>query len=39
MFVVFVDDIIMICDDMREIEGLKSWLANEFEMKNLGKLK
>lgn len=36
---VYVDDIIVIRNDLEEREALRCQLANEFEIKDLGKLK
>ena len=32
----YVDDMLIACQDMREIDHLKGLLSNEFEMKDLG---
>ena len=37
--IVYVDDIIVIENDEREIQKLKTYLCNEFEIKDLGSLK
>jgi len=39
LFIVYVDDIVIIGDDHEEIEHLKKLLTKEFEVKDLGKLK
>jgi hypothetical protein len=36
MFIVYIDGMIIIGDDEREIAQLKIRLGNEFEVKNLG---
>lgn len=37
--ILYVDDIIVTCDNKEEIKGLESWLENEFEMKDMGNLR
>lgn len=37
--IVYVDDIIVMDNDSTEMQLLKNWLAKEFEIKELGKLK
>ncbi|XP_028105641.1 uncharacterized protein LOC114304706 [Camellia sinensis] len=37
--IVYVDDIVLIGDDVEEVPRLKEYLANEFEIKDLGSLK
>lgn len=39
ILIVYVDDIVLIGDDMEEIARLKTHLANAFEVKDLGRLK
>ncbi|GAA0184850.1 transmembrane signal receptor [Lithospermum erythrorhizon] len=39
ILIVYVDDIIVTCDDMAEIKNIKRWLATEFEVKDLGMMK
>lgn len=39
LFIVYVDDIVITGDDYDQIKHLKSLLANEFEVKDLGQLK
>lgn len=39
MFIVYVDDIVIIRDDKEKIEHMKRFLVREFEVKDLGKLK
>ena len=38
ILIVYVDDIILIGDDLDEMEKLKKILGKEFEIKNLGQL-
>ena len=38
VLIVYVNDIIVTSDDQEEIYGLKSLLAKEFEIKDLGNL-
>ena len=37
--IVYVDDIIVTGNDEEEIQRLKTYLSNEFEIKDLGSLK
>lgn len=37
--IVYVDDIIVTRDDLREMKDLQSYLSKDFEMKNLRQLK
>ena len=37
--ILYVDDIMVTRDDLEEMEKLKKKFANEFEIKDLGKLK
>lgn len=39
LFIVYVNDIVITRDDNKQIEHLKGFLAREFEVKDLGKLK
>jgi len=39
ILIVYVDDIVMIVDYITEIVDLKKYLAQEFEVKDLGQLK
>lgn len=39
ILIVYVDDIILIGDGIGELERLKNYLANDFEIKELGMLK
>uniref|UniRef100_A0A5B7CIF2 Putative Retrovirus-related Pol polyprotein n=1 Tax=Davidia involucrata TaxID=16924 RepID=A0A5B7CIF2_DAVIN len=39
ILIVYVDDIVIIGDDAEEMQTLKSYLAKEFEIKDLGSLK
>ena len=39
LFIVYVDDIVIIGDDQEETEWLKRLLAEEFEVKDLGNLR
>lgn len=38
ILIVYVNDIILTCDDFKEHEHLKNVLAMEFEIKDLGQL-
>ncbi|RDX99108.1 putative mitochondrial protein, partial [Mucuna pruriens] len=38
-FIIYVDDMIIICNDTKEIPKIQMWLSIEFEMKNLVGLK
>ena len=37
--IVYVDDIVLTCNDLEEMNHLKIYLAREFEIKDLGSLK
>ncbi|GMP41364.1 hypothetical protein CsSME_00011497 [Camellia sinensis var. sinensis] len=37
--IVYVDDIVLTGDDVEEVPRLKEYLANEFEIKDIGSLK
>ncbi|KAK9088655.1 hypothetical protein Scep_027737 [Stephania cephalantha] len=39
ILIVYVDDIVMTGDDIVELESLKNFLSNQFEVKDLGQLK
>ena len=39
LFIVYVDDNVITIDDHNQIDHLKSFLAREFEVKNVGQLK
>lgn len=39
MLLVYVDDIVVIGDDLKENEELRKYLIEEFEIKELGMLK
>ena len=39
LFVVYVDDIVIIGDDNKEVKHLKKLLSKQFEVKDLGKPK
>ena len=39
VLIVYVDDIVLTCDDMEGMQELKKYLAKEFEIKDLGNLK
>ena len=39
VFIVYVDDIILIGDDEKEKDGLKKFIAKEFKTKDLGLFK
>ena len=39
ILIVYVDDIVMTRDDIVELESLKNFLSNQFEVKDLGQLK
>ena len=39
LLIIYVDDMIVTCDDTMEIEHLQGYLSSEFEMKDLGGLK
>jgi hypothetical protein len=39
ILIVYVDDIVITCDNHKEIDDLKCYLAQEFEVKDLGHLR
>lgn len=39
VFVIYVDDVIITSDDLKEIKHFKTLLAKEFEIKDLGTLR
>lgn len=39
IFIVYVGDIVVTVNDLEELSNLKGYLAKEFEIKDLGKLR